>query len=98
MATQPTSPIATQADNQFSYKKVSLYKLAMTYGEKRLNLDYDYTDTVMSRTLSAALFRNPILATFLVYVNDYVVNLINAVKKVKISRNYTVPKDYQYIN
>lgn len=84
--------------DSFSYKKKSLYKLARNRGEQRLNLSFDYTNDVITRTISKHLLRVPIIAYFTVYLNDYFVNLINTVKIVKIFRVFSVDKDYEYIN
>jgi hypothetical protein len=83
---------------RFGYKKPSLYNLARTAGEERLNVAYDYKNEVMSRNISKHLLRVPIIFYFTVYLNDYFVNLINTTKVVRIFRVFSVNKDYQYIN
>jgi hypothetical protein len=85
-------------NDRFSYKKKSLYKIAKTRGELRENLSFDYTNEVISRSVSKHLLRVPIIYYFTVYVNDYFVNLINTTKQVKIFRVFSVDKDYEYIN
>lgn len=82
----------------FTYRKNSLYKIARKAGEKRLNVGFNYRDEVMKRTVSPHMLRNPLMANFLTFINDYVVNLINGARRIKISRNYTVDKDYEYID
>ena len=83
---------------EFNYKKKSLYKIARTAGEERLNTGFDYTDSVMKKSVSPIILRNETMSIFITYLNDYVVNLINAIKKIKIRRNYIVSKDYEYID
>jgi hypothetical protein len=85
-------------NNSSTYKKQSLYKIALTKGEHRKNLGYDYTKTLMEKTVSKHTSRNPIIEGFLSYITDYFVNLIRAVKWVQIHRVYTVDKDYEYID
>lgn len=86
------------AEPTFKYKKKSLYKIARTFGETRLNTGFDYTDSIMKKTLSPYIYRNTNMFNFITYLNDYIVNLINGIKKFKIRRVYTVNKDYEYID
>lgn len=83
---------------RFSYKKTSLYNLAKTAGEERLNIAYDYRNEIISRNISKHLLRVPIIYYFSIYLNDYFVNLIDTTKKVRIFRVFSVSKDYQNIN
>jgi hypothetical protein len=85
-------------ENSFSYRKVSLYKLAKTRGEQRVNLTFDYRKDVISKTISKHLLRVPIIYYFTEYLNDYFVNLIDTVKVIRIFRVFSVDKDYEYIN
>jgi hypothetical protein len=80
------------------YKKQSLYKIARLKGEQRKNLGYNYTETLMDKTLSGHTTRNSTIDGFLTFITDYFVNLIKAVKWVQIHRVYTVDKDYEYID
>lgn len=83
---------------RFGYKKPSLYNIAKTAGEERLNIAYDYRNEVMIRNISPHLLRVPIINYFVIYLNDYFVNLISATKIVRIFRVFSVNKDYQHIN
>lgn len=83
---------------RFGYKKPSLYNMARTAGEDRINIAYDYRNEVMLRNISKHLTRVPIIYYYVVYLNDYFVNLIDTTKKVRIFRVFSVNKDYQYIN
>ena len=83
---------------KYTYRKKSLYKTAYTFGEDRKNLGFDYTKKIMEKSLSPYIHRNPMMSAFVTYLNDYVVNLITAIKKFKMRRIYTVDKDYQHID
>jgi hypothetical protein len=85
-------------DGRFGYKKKSLYSIAKTGGEYRINVAYDYRETVASKSVSKHLLRVPIIYYFTIYMNDYFVNLINTTKVVRIFRVFSVNKDYQHIN
>jgi len=85
-------------EGRFGYKKKSLYQLAKTAGEERLNIGYDYRSEIITRNISKHLLRVPIIYYYIVYLNDYFVNLIDTTKHVRIFRVFSVNKDYQYIN
>jgi hypothetical protein len=82
----------------YKYKRKSLYKVARTYGENRKNVGYDYTDTVLKKTMSNHMFRNQTLIDFLGFVNDIWVKMIDSIKSYKIFKTYSVDKDYKNIN
>jgi hypothetical protein len=77
----------------------SLYKAAYEDGWELKNLGYDYSDTLLKRSMSNYMFRNPNLSTFLQdYLNPIMVFFLNRVKFLRIYYNYGVPKDYEKIN
>jgi hypothetical protein len=80
------------------YKKKSLYRTARTKGEVRDNIGFDFSEQLLARTTSPYLRRNKNISTFLTFLNDYLSNLIRAVKWIQIHRVYTVDKDYEYID
>lgn len=84
----------------FKYKKKSLYKIARTTGEQRLNTPFDYTkgNVLVKKTISPRLFRNPVVETFLQFINDHTVLMFKSATWIKLKRVYTVDKDYEYIN
>jgi len=82
----------------FTYRRPRLYRVACEDCNSRKNLGFDYTDDVIKKTVSPHILRNEVHNKFLIFINDYVVNLINAVKKVRIHRVYSVDKDYEHIN
>jgi len=79
------------------YKAERLYKLSETYGEKRLNLPYDFKETLLSKMLSPYIYRKRDVGTYLSFINDWVVALLKGVGKLKVLKNFTVDKDYKYI-
>jgi len=82
----------------YKYKRQSLYKIARTAGEDRKNLAYDYSDTIFKKTMSNHMFRNQTLTDFMGFMNDIWVKMVDSIKSYKISKTYSVDKDYKYIN
>jgi hypothetical protein len=77
----------------------SLYKATYEDGWELKNTGYDYTDTLLKRSMSGYMFKNPNLSTFLQdYLNPIMVFFLNRVKFIRIYYNYGVPKDYEKIN
>jgi hypothetical protein len=83
----------------FKYKRPSLYKIARTAGEERLNTPFNYSDNneVIKRTISPHITRNPVVEKFLQFINDHTVLMYKATTWFKLKRVYTVDKDYEYI-
>jgi hypothetical protein len=86
-------------EDLFKYKKKSLYKIARTAGEERLNTPFPYTEgnEVVKRTISPYILRNPVVEKFLQFINDHTVLMFKATTWIKLKRVYTVDKDYEYI-
>jgi len=59
---------------------------------------YDYSKTLIKRSLSPYLYNNGKLAGFLDTLNDIMVNLVDSVKYIRNYFNFAVPKDYKKIN
>lgn len=77
----------------------SVYKATYEYGWDLKNTGYDYTESLMRKTLSSYMFGNSRLATFIQdYLNPIMVFFVNKVKYLRIYFNYAVPKDYDKIN
>lgn len=77
----------------------SHYKIAYEEGWDLKHTGFDYTSSLMKKTLSSYMFKNERLSTFLNdYLNPIMVLFINKVKYLRIYYNYAVPKDYQKIN
>lgn len=78
--------------------QVSLYDVSNSTQNDLKHLGYDYTQTLMQKTLSNYLFRNSKVAGFLEKLNNYMVQHVELVKYVRIYFNYTVPKNYKKID
>jgi hypothetical protein len=48
----------------------------------------------MRNSLSPHIYRNDVMRDFLDFINDYVYNKIQAVRKLRFFKNFTVDKDY----
>ena len=78
--------------------KNSLYKLTLEYKQELLYTGFDYEGVIINKVSSKYLFQNKNLSQFISKLNDSFFNLIESVKYIRIFINYTVPKDYKYIN
>jgi len=77
----------------------SVYKATYEEGWELKNTGYDYSKTLLNKTLSNYMFRNRHLKTFLEdYLNPIMVFYVNKVKYLRIYFNFAVPKWYQKIN
>jgi hypothetical protein len=76
----------------------SLYEIRDHKNDVLKNQGYDYTNTLMNRTLSNYLFRNEKVAGYLQKLNAIMVYYLNSVKTIRVFYNFTVPKNYQKIN
>ena len=59
---------------------------------------YDYSKTLLRRSLSGYLYQNEKVAGFLDHLNKFVVEMVDNVKYIRNYFNYAVPKDYKKIN
>lgn len=75
------------------YKLSNLYAGAKTRKDKRLNLGFDYSEQIMQRNLSGHIQRNQTMRDFISFLNDYLMNVINSIKKMQQWKNYTVKKE-----
>lgn len=79
--------------------KNSPYRAVFKRHENRLYLGYDYTKTIMSKTLSNQMFGvSSTMDTFLSAINDVIFNCIEDVKQIKIFINPAVDKYESEIN
>lgn len=76
----------------------TIYEIRDSRKDDLKDQGYDYSRTLLTKTLSNYLFRNTKVATFLSYLNNIMVFYLNQVKYVRIYFNFTVPKNYQKIN
>jgi len=81
-----------------SYKRKSLYKVAKSRKDSRLNVGNDYQSTgLLSNMLSKHIQRNITLKSFIDFLDDYLLNILKAPRFLKGYKNYTVKKDDKYI-
>lgn len=77
----------------------SLYWHVYNRKDDRLHLGFMYKGRVLAKTLSNQMFgANPILDSFLAYMEDYIYEHIEAVKQVKIFANPALDKNENRIN
>jgi hypothetical protein len=75
------------------YKRKKLYDYAKSRKDNRLHLGYDYSEDLMRNTLSDHILRNSVMNDFTSLINDYVINLVSGIRRLKLYKNYTVKKD-----
>lgn len=75
------------------YKLKNLYSGAKTRKDNLLNKGFDYSDSLMQRNLSGHITRNQTISDFISFINDYLSEIINAVKRLQQWKNFTVKKD-----
>jgi len=78
------------------YKRKRLYKVAKHRRDNLKNTRYDYsakTSGLISKMLSRHIFRNQTMREFLMFVNDFLLNLLDQVRYLRNYTNYTVEKD-----
>jgi len=80
-------------DNLFGYKKVKLYDATKTRKDTRYYQPFNYKDSLIERNVSRHLLRNATLRAFMIFVNDYLYNVIIGIRSLKNYKNYTVKKD-----
>jgi hypothetical protein len=89
--------MATEKNNRTGFP--SVFKAAYEEGWHLKNLGFDYTNNLLTNTMSKYMFKNPHLGEFLrKYLNPIMVFWINRVKFLRIYFNFAVPKDYEKIN
>lgn len=59
---------------------------------------YDYSKTLIKKSVSPYLYNNEKLAGFLDTLNDIMVHLVDSVKYIRNYFNFAIPKDYKKIN
>jgi len=89
--------MATVKNNNTGFP--SLYRATYEEGWELKNTGYDYSKTLLTKTMSNYMFKNRHLKKFLEdYLNPIIVFYINRVKYLRIYFNFAVPKWYQKIN
>jgi hypothetical protein len=81
-----------------AYKRRSLYKVARTRKDSKLNVGSDYQDRgLLQNMLSKHIQRNQTISEFIDFLNDYLLNILKGPRFLKGYKNYTVKKDDTYI-
>ena len=81
------------------YKGFVFPKDSTRYNNWRLQYTgYDYSKTLISKSVSSYLYNNGKLAGFLDTLNDIMVHLVDSVKYIRNYFNFAVPKEYKKIN
>ena len=78
----------------------NLYSTMYDAGRKKLHEGFDYhqEDVIVKKTMMPRLMQNENVKRFLSYINNTMVNNIDAVKVIRNFFNYTVPKNDTKIN
>ena len=79
--------------NLLKYKLKNLYSGAKGRKDNRLNGGFDYSKSLMQNNISRHILRNQTMIDFISFINDYLNEIINSVKKLDQWKNYTVKKD-----
>ena len=67
-----------------AYKRKSLYKVARTRKDARLNVGADYQEVgLLQRMLSKHIQRNQTLSEFISFLNDYLLNILKGPRFLK---------------
>lgn len=76
------------------YKRKRLYKVAKHRRDNTLNTKYDYKKHgLLKNQLSRFIQRNQVMREFLLFVNDYIINLLDQTRYLRNFKNFTVEKD-----
>ena len=78
------------------YKRKRLYKIAKHRRDDLKNTKYDYKSGqrgLISKQISYHIQRNQTMREFLLFINDYIINLLDQVRYLKNYKNFTVNKD-----
>ena len=79
--------------------KNSVFRAAFKRRESRLHLGYDYSKTIMQKTLSNQMFGvSAAMDRFLSAINDVIFNCVEDVKQIKIFRNAALDKYESELN
>jgi len=78
------------------YKRKRLYKIAKHRRDDLKNTKYDYKSGnrgLIGKQLSNHIQRNQTMREFLLFVNDYIVSILDNVRFLRNFTNFTVQKD-----
>lgn len=77
----------------FKYKIVKKYDITKSANDIRLNRGRDFSQDLMTKSLSRHIQRNDILRGFIGFIQDAFVENVKAVSRLKLFKAYTVNKD-----
>lgn len=76
------------------YKRKRLYKISKHRKDDNVNVKYDYKKNgLLDKQMSPHIRRNQTMREFLMFVNDYIIALLDQVRFLKNFGNFTVEKD-----
>lgn len=76
------------------YKRKRLYKISKHRKDDNVNVKYDYKKNgLLDKQMSPHIRRNQTMREFLIFVNDYIIALLDQVRFLKNFGNFTVEKD-----
>ena len=78
------------------YKRKRLYKIAKHRRDDLKNTKYDYKSGnrgLIGKQLSTHIQRNQTMREFLLFINDYIVSILDNVRFLRNFTNFTVQKD-----
>lgn len=76
------------------YRRKRLYKISKHRKDDNVNVKYDYKKHgLLNKQISPHIRRNQTMREFLMFVNDYILALLDQVRALKNFSNFTVEKD-----
>ena len=80
-------------DGLYKYKIVKKYDITKSANDIRLNRGRDFSQDLMTKSLSRHIQRNSTFKTFIGFLQDAFVENVKAVSKLKLFKAYTINKD-----
>jgi hypothetical protein len=80
-------------DDLYKYKRENRYEYHKRRKDSKKYLGYDYERDLIKNKVSSHIFRNETISDFIDFIQDYYMNTIRQIRKMKNWKNYTVSKD-----
>ncbi len=77
----------------YRYKREKLYSYKKSRKDNKKYLGYDYSETLMTNSMSSHILRNETISNFIEFCTDYYNNTIKQIRVMKNWKNYTSKKD-----
>ena len=77
----------------YQYKTQKLYSYKKNVKDDRKNTGYDYSETLLTNSLSKHIVRNDTMFDFIGFLTDYFYNTIKQIKVLKNWNNYITEKE-----